>query len=232
MHGQPPRTPTVIVIGGVPGAGKSSAARRLAADLSLPFLSPDTVGQTLRASRGIRARDAVDAYWIAYDVLFRLCEEFVGAGLSVVLELNLGWAFQWDWLDRLAARQPAYVCCRSCCAARDTSVSSASVSGTRVIRPPVPLSCTRLTRRSSLCSLFWSNSSARTLSRSTPVAQQTRSIPRSDRRLPRRRDPSRKNTGGCRARDGMRSSAVRAAQCVPNCPNLIESIRSASRLPS
>jgi predicted kinase len=76
----------VIVIGGVPGAGKSTVARRLAADLSLPFLSPDTVGQTLQASRGIRVRDAVDASWIAYDVLFRLCEEFVGAGLSVVLE--------------------------------------------------------------------------------------------------------------------------------------------------
>jgi predicted kinase len=87
-------------------ARKSTVARRLAADLSLPFLSPDTVGQTLQASRGIRVRDAADDSWIAYDVLFRLCEEFVGAGLSVVLEVNPGWAFQWDWLDRLAARQP------------------------------------------------------------------------------------------------------------------------------
>ncbi len=97
-------SPTVIVIGGVPGAGKSTAARRLATDLRLPFLSTDTVGQTVQASHGIRARDAVDAYWIAYDVVFRLCEEFVGVGLSVVLELNLGWAFQWAWLDRLGAR--------------------------------------------------------------------------------------------------------------------------------
>ena len=106
MQGQPVQTPTVIVIGGVPGAGKSTVVRRLATDLRLPFLATDVVGHTVQASPGIRARDAVDAYWIAYDVVFRLCEEFVSLGVSTILELNLGWAFQWDWLDRLATRQP------------------------------------------------------------------------------------------------------------------------------
>jgi predicted kinase len=99
-------SPTVIAIGGLPGAGKSTAARRLATDLRLPFLSADTVGQTVQASPGIRARDAVDACWIAYDVIFRTTEEFVDVGLSVVLDLNLGWAFQWAWLDAVAARHP------------------------------------------------------------------------------------------------------------------------------
>ena len=125
MDGDPSQTPTVIAIGGVPGAGKTAAARRLAADLGLPLLSTDVVGQVVQASHGIRARDAVDAYWIAYDVVFRLCEQFVGAGLSVVLDLNLGWAFQWDWLDALTARQPQVVvlpivlrCSRAICLER------------------------------------------------------------------------------------------------------------------
>ncbi len=27
-------------------------------------------------------------------------------GLSVILDVNLGWPFQWDWLDALRARRP------------------------------------------------------------------------------------------------------------------------------
>jgi predicted kinase len=95
-----------VVIGGVPGAGKSTVATRLAADLGVPCLSTDSVGDTVRTSRGIRAGDAIDATWTAYDVVFQLCQEFTGAGVSVVLDMNLGWQFQWDWLDALRTRQP------------------------------------------------------------------------------------------------------------------------------
>jgi len=42
---------------------------------------------------------------IAYDVVFRWCEELIDAGLSAVLDLNLGWPFQWEWLEGLLARR-------------------------------------------------------------------------------------------------------------------------------
>jgi len=106
VRGQPPRPTTVIAIGGAPGAGKSTVARRLAADLGVPILSSDAIGEIIRTSRGLHARDAVDATWTAYDIVFQLGEEFIGVGLSVIFDINQGWPFQWDWLDALRARRP------------------------------------------------------------------------------------------------------------------------------
>jgi hypothetical protein len=73
------------------------------------------------------------------------CVEFVGIGVSSVVELNLGWAFQWDWLDRLATRWSGIRVLPIVLQCSRPSVSSPSVSGTPLIRRLVPLSCTRPT---------------------------------------------------------------------------------------
>lgn len=95
----------LIVIGGFAGSGKSTLSRRLSSELRIPRLGSDTIGRTIRGSRGIREGD-VDAYWIAYELLFRLCEEFLQSGVSTILDLSMGWAFQWRELDAITARHP------------------------------------------------------------------------------------------------------------------------------
>ena len=52
-------------IGGFAGTGKTTITRRLSAELHLPRLGSDTIGRTIKASRGMPS-DEGDAYWIEY----------------------------------------------------------------------------------------------------------------------------------------------------------------------
>ena len=95
----------LIAIGGFPGAGKTTICRRLSSELNLPCLSSDTIGRTIEDSSGIKS-GRIDAYRVAYDVLFRLCEDFIRASATVILDLTLGWDFQWRKLDGILERHP------------------------------------------------------------------------------------------------------------------------------
>ena len=95
--------PVLILIGGFAGTGKSAISRRLSAELHIPRLGSDTIGRTIKQSEGIKDGNA---YWIAYDVLFALCEEFVQSGTPVLLDITMGWAFQWQKVDGICARHP------------------------------------------------------------------------------------------------------------------------------
>jgi adenylate kinase family enzyme len=99
-------TPALIAFGGFPGAGKTTQAKRLAFDLGIPRLSADALGRIVGASQVLHGLD-VNAQWIAYDVVFGLSAEFLQSGVSVVLDLNLGHAFQWQKLDALRQSDPA-----------------------------------------------------------------------------------------------------------------------------
>lgn len=98
--------PTLVTLGGPPGSGKSTAARRLSCDLGWPVLSSDTIGRLIRDSNGAREATS-DPFFIAYDVVFGLADDFIDVGVSVILDLNMGWEFQWRELDRLKERHPA-----------------------------------------------------------------------------------------------------------------------------
>jgi uncharacterized protein len=95
--------PALIVVGGFAGSGKTALSRRLAAELGLPRLGSDTIGHAVRDSEGIADGNA---YWIAYDVLFGLCEEYAASGVSAILDLTMGWAFQWQHVDAIVRRHP------------------------------------------------------------------------------------------------------------------------------
>ena len=101
---QPP--PALVIIGGFAGTGKTAISRRLSAEFSIPRLGSDTLGRTIKGSAGIKNGDA---YRIGYDVLFRLCEEYVMAGVSTVLDLTMGWEFQWQHVDDIIRRYPQTV---------------------------------------------------------------------------------------------------------------------------
>ena len=95
----------LIAIGGFPGAGKTTICARLSRELNLPCLSSDTIGRAITESKGIED-SGIDAYRVAYDVLFRLCEEFIRTSASVILDLTLGWDFQWRRLNGILERHP------------------------------------------------------------------------------------------------------------------------------
>jgi predicted kinase len=101
--------PLLIVVGGYPGSGKTSVARQLAADLHLPRLSSDAIGDTIRTSQAI-AGNSVNAMWLAYDIVFDLCAAFIQSGVSTILDLNMGWAFQWQRLNDLRTHHPTLRC--------------------------------------------------------------------------------------------------------------------------
>ena len=98
----------LIVIGGFAGTGKTSLSKRLSTEFSIPRLSSDAIGRTISMSQGIQ-NQSVNAIAIAYDVVFDLCAEFLRCGVSTILDLNMGWAFQWEHLDALREQQPAVV---------------------------------------------------------------------------------------------------------------------------
>jgi predicted kinase len=97
--------PFLIALGGPPGSGKSTLSARLAREWSLPRLELDLLGRTIRSSEPLRDTQ-VDTWWVAYDVLFALAEEWLASGVSGLLDLNLGWTFQWAALDAIAERHP------------------------------------------------------------------------------------------------------------------------------
>lgn len=97
--------PAVIAVGGPPGAGKTALTARLSAEFGIPRLGSDAIGQIIKGSEGAKCA-SFDAYWIAYDVVFGLCAEFLSNGVSAILDLNLGWEFQWRQLERLRVDYP------------------------------------------------------------------------------------------------------------------------------
>jgi predicted kinase len=66
-------------------------------------LGSDDLARTIAASAGLNNGDA---YWLAYDVAFAMAEEWLSLGVSAVLDINLGWPFQWQHVDALRQRHP------------------------------------------------------------------------------------------------------------------------------
>ena len=97
--------PSLIVIGGFPGSGKTTISSKLSYELGVPRLSSDAIGHTIKDSVDV-IESRVDAFRVAYDILFALCGQFVVNRASVVLDLTLGWEFHWKELDKIVNQNP------------------------------------------------------------------------------------------------------------------------------
>jgi predicted kinase len=100
--------PSLIVVGGSAGSGKTTIAKRLSSELVIPCLGSDTLGRAIRESESFQG-SGTDAYRIGYAVLWRLCEEFVRSGVSVIVDTNMGWDLSWQAVDAIRGRCPEIV---------------------------------------------------------------------------------------------------------------------------
>jgi predicted kinase len=100
-------TPILILVTGPPAGGKTTLARRLAADLELPLIEKDLLKEALFDTLGIG-----DVAWsqrlggAVYEMLYRLAEVFVSAGTTVLLESNFVTERAAPRFREIAARHP------------------------------------------------------------------------------------------------------------------------------
>jgi predicted kinase len=93
----------LVVLGGLPGAGKTTVALRLSREFSIPRLASDVIGGAVRDTSGIQLASG-DAFRAGYNVLFTLAEEFLEQQCPVIIDTNMGWDFQWQSLDNIRQR--------------------------------------------------------------------------------------------------------------------------------
>jgi len=81
--------PLLVIVCGVPGSGKTTLARRLAAELRLPLLAKDTLKESMAGALAMADIEASRSLSLAaVKLLYALAGESVGAGANVILECN------------------------------------------------------------------------------------------------------------------------------------------------
>jgi predicted kinase len=81
--------PTLVVISGLPASGKTTLARRLAAEMRLPLVGRDDIKERLFESLGWSDREwSKRLGGASWDLLYWFVETQLAAGQSCVIESN------------------------------------------------------------------------------------------------------------------------------------------------
>ena len=95
--------PTLIIIGGFAGAGKTTVAAKLARDFNYAVFSSDTINDALRAALDKPFKEISP---IAYKVLWHLLRKQLQLGVTVVVDVHMAAAHIWKSLDELHKDMP------------------------------------------------------------------------------------------------------------------------------
>jgi len=95
--------PTLIIVGGFAGAGKTTVAAKLAAHHNLPVFSSDTINDALRTALNKPFKEVSP---LAYHVMWYLVRKQLQLGVSVILDTHMATEHVWESLDALKRDMP------------------------------------------------------------------------------------------------------------------------------
>jgi predicted kinase len=113
--------PVLVIVSGTSGAGKTTLARRVAADLCLPVIAKDDIKERLFESLGWSDRAwSMKLGAATWDLLFLLTDELLAVGANVIIESNFDRQLHGGRLKDLARRHPHEVIELHCTAEAET----------------------------------------------------------------------------------------------------------------
>ena len=93
----------LIAIGGFAGAGKSTLARRLGRELSIPVFEIDQIAKSIQLSESFTGTPQ-DAYGISFDLFFDFAKTHLGNNGNLIFDQNLGHARTWQNIEQLRSK--------------------------------------------------------------------------------------------------------------------------------
>lgn len=91
-------TPRLIILGGFAGAGKTTLAKRLAAQYQYPLFASDEINTTIRTHNSISFHDAAP---LAHSIMWDMAIQQISLGVSCILDTNMCSQRAWDNIDAL-----------------------------------------------------------------------------------------------------------------------------------
>jgi predicted kinase len=110
--------PLLVVVTGAPGAGKTTLAHALSAELQLPLLAKDDIKEALFDSLGAGGPERSNELGAAsFEVLFRLAARCLERGVPCIVEGNF------SWTEPFRALPPARIVQLLCSVPADVAVA-------------------------------------------------------------------------------------------------------------